>query len=319
MSCRDVSVGGHAKPAGFVNQALSRRAALVLFAVVILCWGFNWSVTKVLVQGVTPIWMVTIRSAIALVVLFGLALASGDLRVPRRGDLPVVANIALLHMVGFAVLMGIGLQTVAAGRSIVLGFTTPLWVIPGAMLFLGERLTPTRAAGVALGLCGLALMFNPMAFDWSDKRALLGNGLLLLAAFCWSASIVHIRKHTWIATPYELVFWEVLLATVVLAVLALYYEGMPRIDWNTQTALLFGYGGIFGVALAYWAMAMINRSLPAVTTSLGVLATPVVGVLSAIVFLGEPVSLSLLVAMALIIGGIALGTLGVQGRPAKQG
>ncbi len=291
-----------------MSPTLTRGAALALFAVVILCWGFNWTVTKLLVQTVSPLWMTATRSVIALVVLFVLTLATGDLRLPRRGDLPVVANIALLHMTGFAVLMGIGLQTVPAGRSIVLGFTTPLWVIPGAMLFLGERLTPARAAGVAMGLCGLALMFNPMAFDWSDKRALLGNGLLLLAAFCWAISIVHIRKHTWISTPYQLVFWEVLLATCVLLVLALAFEGVPHIAWDAQTVLLFGYGGIFGVALAYWAMAMVNRSLPAVTTSLGVLATPVVGVLSAVLILDEPLSLALLAAMALILGGIALGT-----------
>ena len=301
-----------------MNPRLSTRGALALFAVVILCWGFNWTVAKILVQSVTPMWMVAIRSAIALVALFGLTLATGDLRLPRRGDLPVIANIALLHMVAFAVLMGIGLQYVAAGRSIVLGFTTPLWVIPGAMLFLGERLTPARAAGVAMGLCGLALMFNPTAFDWSDKRALLGNGLLLLAAFCWAISIVHIRKHTWISTPYQLVFWEVLLATCVLGVLAISCEGPPRIDWNTQIVLLFAYGGVFGVALAYWAMAMVNRSLPAVTTSLGVLATPVVGVLSAIVLLDEPPSLALLAAMVLIIGGIALGTVTFRSSAARR-
>jgi drug/metabolite transporter (DMT)-like permease len=63
------------------------------------------------------------------------------------------------------------------------------------------------------------------------------------------------------------------------------------------------------VALAYWAMAMVNRSLPAVTTSLGILATPVVGVLSALVTLHEPLSLPLVGAMLLIAGGIAMGTL----------
>lgn len=301
-----------------MSPTLTRRAALALFAVVILCWGFNWTVTKILVQSVSPLWMTAIRSAIALAVLFGLTLATGDLRAPRRGDLPVVVNIAMLHMTGFAVLMGIGLQFVEAGRSIVLGFTTPLWVIPGAMLFLGERLTPARALGVAMGLSGLALMFNPMAFDWSDKRALLGNGLLLLAAFCWALSILHIRKHTWVSTPYQLVFWEVLLATCVLTGLAFFFEGSPRIAWDTQTVLLFAYGGVFGVALAYWAMAMVNRSLPAMTTSLGVLATPVVGVLSAIVVLDEALSLTLLGAMGLILGGIAIGTLTFRSSAARH-
>ena len=301
-----------------MSVRLSRGAALSLFSVVILAWGFNWTVTKLLVESVPPLWLTAVRSAIALVVLFAMMLATRDLRLPKRGDLAVVFNIALLHMTAFAALMAIGLQTVAAGRSIVLGFTTPLWVIPGAMLFLGERLTARRAVGVALGLAGLGLMFNPAAFDWSDRQALQGNGLLLLAAFCWAVSIVHIRKHVWVSTPYQLVFWEVLVATALLAFLAAVFEGSPQIAWNVQVVLLFLYGGVFGVALAYWAMAMVNRSLPAVTTSLGVLATPVVGVLSSIVFLNEAIDLTLAAAMVLILGGIALGTLGGAGRTAAR-
>jgi drug/metabolite transporter (DMT)-like permease len=72
--------------------------------------------------------------------------------------------------------------------------------------------------------------------------------------------------------------------------------------------LLLMYGGICGSALAYWAIATVNRSLPAAVTSLGLLATPVVGTLAAALALGEPVTLALLGAMTLIIGGIALGT-----------
>jgi drug/metabolite transporter (DMT)-like permease len=73
--------------------------------------------------------------------------------------------------------------------------------------------------------------------------------------------------------------------------------------------MLFGYGGVFGVALAYWAMAMVNRSIPAVTTSLGILATPIVGIFASMIALNEPFNATLLVALLLIIGGIMLGTL----------
>lgn len=291
-----------------MNQQLSRRAAFTLFAIVVVAWGLNWTVAKLILASVTPLWMTAIRSGVALVVLAGVMLATGNLRPPRRGDMPVVLSITLLHMVGFAAFMAIGLQAVPAGRSIVLGYTTPLWVIPGALLFLGERITPLRAAGVALGMGGLVLMFNPLTFDWADRRALIGNGQILLSAFCWALSIIHTRAHRWVSTPFQLVFWQVLLATCLLTILALIFEGLPRIDWNLRLVLLFLYGGVIGVALGYWAMAMVNRSLPAITTSLGILATPVVGVLASLVVLGEPLSISLLVALVLIVGGIALGT-----------
>lgn len=293
-----------------MNQQLSKRAALALFAIVIFAWGLNWTVAKLTLQFMTPLWMAAIRGGLAAVVLLFVMLATKSLRIPKRGDVPVVCSIALLHMTAFAALMSLGLQLVPAGRSVVLGYTTPLWVTPAAVLLLGERLTPARIAGVAVGMAGLAVMFNPLAFDWADKRALLGNGLLLLSAFCWAISIIHTRAHQWISTPFQLVFWEVLLATIVLTLLAIVFEGWPQITWNIQLALLLGYGSVIGVSLAYWAMAMVNRSLPAVTTSLGVLATPVVGVVSSMVLLDEPFSLSLLVALTLIIGGIMLGTVG---------
>ena len=46
---------------------LSRRSALLLFAVIVVAWGLTWTVTKILVQDVTPLWITAIRSAIASV------------------------------------------------------------------------------------------------------------------------------------------------------------------------------------------------------------------------------------------------------------
>ena len=55
-------------------------------------------------------------------------------------------------------------------------------------------------------------------------------------------------------------------------------------------------------------ISVIDRSLPAVTTSLCLLATPVLGIFSAMLSLAAPPETSLFLAMTLIIGGIALGT-----------
>ncbi len=175
-------------------------------------------------------------------------------------------------------------------------------------------MTRWRLAGTALGLLGLAAMFNPLAFDWSDRGALAGSGLILLAAFCWAANILYVRAHKWVSTPFQLTFWQTLLASIVLATLAVLVDGPPQIVWSPALTGAFLYAGIFGTALAYWAMAVVNRSLPAATTSLGILATPVVGVITSTFALGETVDLSLLIAMAMILSGIAIGTI-----PARSG
>jgi drug/metabolite transporter (DMT)-like permease len=292
-----------------MNHGLSRRAAMLLFTLVILVWGSNWAVTKVLVASVSPLWAVAIRSAIATVALLIVLLARGQLIVPRRGDVPVILSVAILHMGAFSALVAFGLQLVPVGRSIVLGYTTPLWVAPAAWLFLNEAMPRSRLVGIALGVAGLATMFNPLVFDWSNRTALIGNGLLLLAALCWAANILYVRAHQWISTPFQLVFWQALLATIVLSALAAGVDGLPSISWTLTLTSAFLYAGICGTALAHWAMVVVNRSLPSVTTSLGLLATPVMGVVLSAIFLGESVSTSLLCAMTMILGGIAIGTI----------
>jgi drug/metabolite transporter (DMT)-like permease len=239
--------------------------------------------------------------------LFAISAGRGRVTLPKREDAPVVLNVALLHMTAFAALISVGLQFVPAGRSVVLGYTTPLWVTVGARLFLGEALTPARAIGVAVGMTGLLILFDPTTFDWSNHNALLGNGLVLLAALCWSASILHVRAHRWVSTPFELVPWQAALAMCVLLPLALMVEGIPRIEWSMRLVWLLLYGGAIGIALPYWAMQMVNRSLPAIATALGLLAVPVVGVACAVIGLGEALTVQLVVALALIVGGIAIG------------
>ena len=212
-----------------------------------------------------------------------------------------------LHF-AFSALVAAGLQFVPAGRAIVLGYTTPLWVAIGAAMFLSEEITRRRAIGIGFGLAGLAVIFNPQTLNWGDRNALFGSGMILVAAFCWAGNIVYVRAHRWISTPFQLVFWQVLLAAGLLSVIAWFVEGPPQIVWTGRLCALLLYGGIVCTAFANWAMTMVNRSLPAVTTSLCLLATPLLGIFGAAAILGEPLEPSLFLAMTLIIGGIALGT-----------
>lgn len=291
------------------DARLSRPMALALLALIAVVWGLNWPVIKLTVQSLPPLWMTTIRCAIAAAVLLALQLWQRNLIVPRRGDIPVLVSIALLHMVAFATLIAIGMQFVPASRAVVLGYTTPMWVAPLAYVFLGERVSTMRLLGVVLGLGGLMLIFNPLAFDWNDRPALIGNGLVLLAAVCWAFNIVHVRGHRWVSSPFQLVLWEVLLAGSIMAVMALAFEGIPKVEWTPQLLGLLAYGGVLGTAVAFWAMAVVTRSLPALTTSLGLLAAPIVGIVGSAIWLREPVSTSLLAALSLMAAGIVLGTL----------
>ena len=206
----------------------SRRQGILALITVVLAWGLTWPVNKVVLATLPPIWAVSLRAAIATIALFALQAASGRLTLPPRGDLPVLISITLLHMVGFNLLASWGLGLVPTGRTVVLAYTTPLWVTPAAAFLLHEPLTPRRAVGVVVGLAGLVSLFNPLTFDWSDHRVVLGNLAIVVAACLWAASIVHIRAHRWRSTPFVLIPWETLLTTVILIPIALASTPMPH-------------------------------------------------------------------------------------------
>jgi drug/metabolite transporter (DMT)-like permease len=284
-----------------------RQQGVLFLVTVVIAWGLTWPVNKLMLLSMPPVWAVALRSALAALGSFGLALALGRLARPRREDVPVLLSITLCHMVGFTLLTTFGLTVVPAGRSVVLAYTTPLWVTPGAALFLGERLTTRRTVGVLIGLLGLATLFNPFDFDWTSRDAVLGNAAIVAGALLWAGAILHTRGHDWRSTPFELLPWQLLLAAVILLPLALAVEGAPGWTWTPTLAGLLVYAGLPGSALPYWAVAMAGRRLPAFTISLGLLATPVLSVIVSTLWLHEPLTASLVIAIALILGGIAIG------------
>lgn len=286
---------------------LSRRTAFSLLLIVILAWGMTWVVNKAALEYLPPIWASFLRLPAAFLLLSALCIASGRMVVPVKADIPVIFTVGWLHMVGFSVLVSFGMQYLPAGRSIVLGYTTPLWVVPAAWLFLGERPGPRRLLGLVIGMGGLTLILQPASMDWGNPDTLLGHALILLAALMWAICIVYGRAHRFVTPTFELLPWQLLLAGFTQLALALFFEGVPQIEWTLELVFLLGYGSVVGTALAYWAMNAVNRGLPASTTSIALLGVPVVGLLSSKIFLSEPVDTILMIATALIIFGIALG------------
>ncbi len=294
---------------------MQKKTAFILFVMVILIWGINWSVTKLIVLQIPPLWSNALRSLIAAVALLLLQVATKQYILPQKRDIPAILVVSVFHMTIFASLMAVGLQFTSVGRSVMLGYTTPLWVTPAAIIFLREPVHKWRLFGVLLGIIGVAILFYPaihMPQDGQDSQVILGNALLLVAAFSWAVTIVGIKVVSWHSTPFQLVFWQLLLATVLSAVLATFLEGAPHISMTPSLLWQLAYSGLLATAFGFWGMTVVNRHLPAIVTSLGLLATPMVGMGFSLYMLGESIDFDLLVAGCFIFAGIGLGC--IEGR-----
>ncbi|MXY41706.1 MAG: DMT family transporter [Rhodospirillaceae bacterium] len=284
----------------------SAAAAYGLLGVVVCFWGVNWPIMKIGLVWLPPFWFTFLRLGLGAATLFILLALLGRLRVPPRHDWPMIAVVGTIQIGLFMTLVHWGLQFVPAGRAALLAYTTPIWVVPGAILFLGERLTALRALGLLAGLAGLAVLFNPMSFDWSDVRVVIGNAMLLASALCWATGIVVVKRHVWRCTPMDAVPWQLLIAAAIGLVIALAGDSGAAIEWNAGSVLVLLYNGSLATALAVWAVISINRALPAVTTSLAMLGVPAGGLLLSALILDEPVTVSLLLGLTLIAGGVAI-------------
>ncbi len=300
------------------STALTPTMARLLLVGVVVLWGVNWPVMKVGVGAMPPVWFGGARMVLGSLSLFAFLAATGRLQMPQRRDLPVILSVGLLQMGAFLALVNIALQHVDASRSAILAYTTPLWVTPAAFLLLGERLSPLKGLGLALGFAGVAALFNPLGFDWTDRATLVGNGMLLLAALSWSVAILHVRRHRWGSSPLVLAPWQMLVAVPPLALLSWLTEDWSHIRWDGGTLLILAYNGPLATAFCFWAVVSVTRALPAVTTSLSLLAVPVTGVAASALFLGEPLSTTLLAGLVLILGGTVLVNLADLRRPADK-
>ena len=122
--------------------------------------------------------------------------------------MPVLLGVGVFQMGIMIGLMTYGLKHVDAGRSVILVYTTSLWVLPGAVLFLGERANRWQIAGLLVGLAGVVILFNPLNFAWHDRMALIGNACLLLCALSWAVALLWVRGHRWRLDPLQLLPWQ---------------------------------------------------------------------------------------------------------------
>ncbi|MXW91697.1 MAG: DMT family transporter [Rhodospirillaceae bacterium] len=284
----------------------SAAAAYGLLAAVVCIWGVNWPFMKMGLEWLPPFWFNFLRLALGALTLCLILGVAGRLRLPPRHDWPMIAIVGTVQIGLYMGLVHWGLQYVPAGRASILAYTTPIWVVPGAMLFLGERLTGLRALGLLAGLAGIAALFNPLSFDWSDGQFVKGNLILLAGALCWATGIVFVKRHVWRCTPLDAVPWQLTIAAAIAFVLAIAVDSGRPVVWNTPSILILLYNGSLATALAVWAVISINRALPAVTTSLAMLGVPAGGLFLSALILGEALTLSLLLGLFLIVAGIAI-------------
>jgi drug/metabolite transporter (DMT)-like permease len=274
--------------------------------VLALIWGYNWVVMKVALRYSGPIDFAALRVGCGTLLLFLLLLGMRCPLKPRH--LGKTAALGLLQTTGFVGLISLALVYGETGKSAVLAYTMPFWVIVLGWPFLDERLRGAQWPAVALALAGLTLVLEL----WSGGVELVGSLLALAAGALWGASVIIVKRIPVRdrAELLSLTAWQMLFGLVPLAVLALVVPERP-IEWNGSFIAALTYNALGGMALATLLWLYILQRLPATVSGLSSLIVPVIGIVAAWLELGERPGLAESIGIVLIL--IGLGVLLLSG------
>lgn len=283
--------------------ATTRTGPLIALAFLALLWGYNWVVMKVAMEYVGPMDFAALRGVFGAALLFGVLWLLGVPMKPRH--IVLTAVLGVFQTAGFVGLISWALNIGAAGKSAVLGYTMPFWVIVFGWPFLPDRLRGWQWAAAGLILAGLLLVLEP----WQPAGSMTSSLLALGAGVCWAVSVivfkripVHGRDELLSITAWQMVF-----GMIPLVVVALVVEERP-IVWSGYFIGALLYNGIGGMAIATLLWLYILQKLPATISGLNALAVPIVGVFAAWLQLGERPTSAEAAGMALILAGLALLT-----------
>ncbi len=288
---------------GHTSMKLKHLALAVLITAI---WGLNFSVIKIGLKSVDPFVLAGIRfSLCALPAVFFI----------KRPDTPWRFLIAygLVFGVGLWGVVNLGIQAgLSAGiASLVLQFSAFFTILLGSVVFR-ETISKYQYAGIAVALLGLASIISIL--DGSVTMA--GVWLVIFGAVSWSVANIIIKKS---GTKEVLGFlvWSSLFSPLPLFAIAFVLHGTAgytalatQLDLPAALSILFqAYPTtVFG----YWIWNSLLKTYPISTVAPLSLLVPIFGMLGSVMIFHEPLSSTKVLAIVLIVLGLAIGLYGRQ-------
>jgi len=274
---------------------------LALLLGINLIWGVNLVVSKIGLAQIPSILFTLLRFLILAVVLLPW------LRV-QRGQMSALAVAAIFTgALQFALYFwGLGISTNVAAVAIASQLSVPIATLLSVAL-LGELVHWRRWSGIGLCFAGILVMgFDPrVAAQWQSLCLVIGG------AFVGCVGLIAIKKlHGF--RPLELQAWIAWLSLPVLLVLSIEFErpdvsALAHVSWGAWAALAFT--ALAASLVAHTGYFYLVQRYPVTSVAPVTALSPVFSVLLSVMFLGETLSLRLIVGGVITLAGVVIITL----------
>ncbi|MEM7112824.1 MAG: EamA family transporter [Chloroflexota bacterium] len=277
-------------------------------------WGSSFLLTEIVLESMPPVTFTTVRNLLTAIGLVGLLYW-------KNGRLPTAwrswFDYLLLGLFNTAipfVLISWGQLYIDSGLASILVSTMPLFTIILAHFFTSsERITLTKFVGIMLGLVGIVVLIDPSALEGLGQN-MLGQLAVIGAAICYAIGAIHslrvlqaprLRALSQQVRAFEVIAGQFVTTAVFFIPIALFVDGLPTLPSLRSTLALFGSAWpmtIIAVVVFYYLIDTVSTTF----ASLSVYLIPIFGVLFGVLILNEPLTLQIVVALCLILCGVAI-------------
>lgn len=296
------------------GPAAARGADWLLLALLIAIGGSSFSFIHAAVETVPPAFVAVGRLWLAALALYLIMRAKGrrfppflvrtvsGLRLHR-----LWAWMAAVGAVGYSapfLLYPWAQQYVESGLAGVYMAVMPIATLGLAYFFADETMNARRVAGFALGFAGVLILMGPEILAGAASSGALAQAALLAANLCYASSAVLSRR----APPARpRVFAAgIVLCGAVFATPSLLFAAPDFTAWSAKSIASIAVLGLFQTGLAGIIIITIIKRAGASFMALANYMTPVVGILLGALLFGERLSLSVFIALGVILTGVAI-------------
>jgi drug/metabolite transporter (DMT)-like permease len=280
------------------------KLLLAFFAIYVI-WGSTYLAIRFAVEGLPPLLMMGARHVTAGTLLLGALLLLGE-RLPARKAWGAALIGGALQFLGGHGLLAWAEVRVSSGLAALLIASEPLVMVGLARLAGQERLSLRTLGALALGLIGVAVLFETGARQGSAVAA----GAVLLATVFWSMGAIYARSVSSASAVMFAALQMLIGGFLLLAVGGASGERVHVAEVSLRSLASLVYLIIFGSLVAFSAYTWLMKVTTAARVTTHCYVNPIVAVFLGWALAGERVTTNMLIGTAIVIASVMLVTLG---------
>lgn len=300
---------------------LDLKLFFALFSVA-LFWGTTFLAIRIGVETIPPLLVTGLRNVIAGIILLAYLIYSRKLE--NMDWLRLRRNIIIAVMM---IVLANGLTTfaekyISSGLAALISTLSPLSVLIINLSLGNEKPSLKIILGILLGISGMYLIYQNNIGDLFNPEYRLGICAILFAVLMWAAGTIYTKRSA--VHPGNIIVnlcCQMLFAGFLMVVMQLFLDPVAAWqNWSQRSFLAVIYLAIFGSVIGYASYTFALSRLPSTRVSVITYINVVVALLLGWLILDEKITLRIVMAAALIIGGVVVANLRKREiiRPAKE-